>query len=63
VALTIGLLGKNSTDLIKTDNKWFIRSVEASAIIESLASLHLKYPDVGPDKLKELAAARAALVK
>jgi hypothetical protein len=29
----------------------------------TLDSLHLKYPEVGPDKLKELAAARAASVK
>jgi hypothetical protein len=25
--------------------------------------IYLKYPEAGPDKLKELAAARAALVK
>jgi PPK2 family polyphosphate:nucleotide phosphotransferase len=49
--------------VVPADNKWFTRIVVASAIIETLASLHLKYPDVGPDKLKELAAARAALVK
>jgi hypothetical protein len=35
----------------------------AAAIIQTLDSLHLKHPEVGPDKLKELAAARAALVK
>jgi len=29
----------------------------------TLDSLHLKYPEVGPDKLKELAAATGALVK
>jgi len=49
--------------VVPADNKWFTRIVVASAIIETLASLQLKYPDVGPDKLKELAAARAALVK
>ncbi len=41
----------------------FTRVVVAVAIIQTLDSLHLKYPDVGPDKLKEFAAARAALVK
>ena len=49
--------------VVPADNKWFTRIVVASAIIETLASLHLKYPGVGPAKLKELAAARAALVK
>jgi hypothetical protein len=48
--------------LIIADNKWFTRIV-AAAIIQTLDSLHLKSPEVGPDKLKELAAARAALVK
>src|SRR5712691_12948023 len=33
--------------VIPADNKWFTRIVVASAIIETLASLHLKYPDVG----------------
>jgi hypothetical protein len=42
--------------------KWFIR-VLAAAIMQTLDSLRLKYPKVGPDKLKELAAATAALVK
>jgi hypothetical protein len=45
------------------DNKWFARVVVVVALIQILDSLDLKYPEVGPDKLKELAAARAALVK
>jgi hypothetical protein len=49
--------------LIIADNKWSTRAVVAAAIIQTLDSLHLKYPEVGPDKLEELAAARAALVK
>jgi hypothetical protein len=49
--------------LITADNKWFTRVVVAAALIQTLDSLDLKYPEVGPDKLKELAAARAALVK
>jgi len=40
-----------------------VRTYFAAAIIQTLDSLHLEYPEVGPDKLKELAAARAALVK
>src|SRR5207302_7352937 len=49
--------------VVPADNKWFTRVVVAAAIIQTLDSLHLKYPEVGPDKLKELAAASAALVK
>jgi hypothetical protein len=49
--------------LIIADDKWFTRVVVAAALIQTLDSLDLKYPEVGPDKLKELAAARAALVK
>jgi hypothetical protein len=49
--------------LIIADNIWFTRVVVAAAIIQTLDSLDLKYPEVSPDKLKELAAARAALVK
>jgi PPK2 family polyphosphate:nucleotide phosphotransferase len=49
--------------IVPADNKWFTRVVVAAAIIQTLASLRLKYPEVGPEKLKELAAARAALVK
>jgi hypothetical protein len=49
--------------IIPADNKWFTRVVVAAAIIQTLDSLNLKYPEVGPDKLKELAAARTALVK
>jgi len=49
--------------VVPADNKWFTRVVVASAIIETLASLRLNYPEVGPLKLKELSRARAALIK
>ena len=48
--------------VVPADNKWFTRVVVAAAVIETLASLNLAYPEVGKDKLKELAAAKAALV-
>jgi hypothetical protein len=35
----------------------------AAAVIETLASLNLKYPEVGADQLKELAVAKKALLK
>ncbi len=49
--------------VVPADNKWFTRVVVAAAVIETLASLDLKYPEVGEDKLKELAAARKTLLK
>ncbi len=49
--------------VVPADNKWFTRVVVAAAVIETLASLDLKYPEVGKDKLKELAAAKLALLK
>ena len=44
------------------DKKWFARLVVAGAIYDALARLGLRYPVVGPDKKKELAAARAELL-
>lgn len=49
--------------VVPADNKWFTRLVVGAAIIETLASLDLNYPQVGKGKLKELAAAKAALLK
>jgi len=49
--------------VVPADNKWFTRVVVAAAVIETLASLNLKYPEVGEDKLKELAATKKALLK
>ena len=48
--------------VVPADNKWFTRTVVAAAIIDALASLDVKYPVVGPEKLKELAAAKRALL-
>jgi PPK2 family polyphosphate:nucleotide phosphotransferase len=49
--------------VVPADNKWFTRIVVAAAVIETLVDLDLKYPTVGPDKLKELAAAKRELTK
>jgi PPK2 family polyphosphate:nucleotide phosphotransferase len=48
--------------VVPADNKWFSRVVVASAVIEALASLNLAYPKVDDEKLKELEAARHALM-
>ena len=49
--------------VVPADNKWFTRVVVAAAVIETLADLKLKYPEVGESKLKELAAAKKKLMK
>jgi len=49
--------------VVPADNKWFSRIVVAAALIDTLAGLHLEYPEVGPDKLKELAAVKRELLK
>ena len=48
--------------VVPADNKWFTRVVVAAAVVSTLGSLDLAYPKVGPGKLKELAAARRALL-
>ena len=49
--------------VVPADNKWFTRVVVAAAVIDTLAALDPEYPKVGEDKLKELAIAKAALLK
>jgi PPK2 family polyphosphate:nucleotide phosphotransferase len=49
--------------VVPADNKWFTRVVVAAAVIEALADLDLTYPQVGQDKLKELATAKDKLSK
>jgi PPK2 family polyphosphate:nucleotide phosphotransferase len=49
--------------VVPADNKWFTRVVVAAAVINTLASLDLDYPQVGPVQLKELAAAKRALTR
>ena len=48
--------------VVPADNKWFTRIVVAAAVIDGLASLNLHYPNVGKDKLKELATVKRALI-
>jgi PPK2 family polyphosphate:nucleotide phosphotransferase len=48
--------------VVPADNKWFTRVVVGAAIIDALASLGLKYPEVGKDRRKELAAAERVLL-
>jgi PPK2 family polyphosphate:nucleotide phosphotransferase len=48
--------------VVPADNKWYTRIVVASAVVDALASLDLRYPKVGKSKLAELAQARKALM-
>ena len=48
--------------VVPADNKWFTRIVVAAAVIKALDTLDLHYPKVSKEKLKELAAAKRALV-
>jgi PPK2 family polyphosphate:nucleotide phosphotransferase len=48
--------------VVPADNKWFTRVVVAAAIIDGLASLDLRYPEVSKQKLAELAEVKQALL-
>jgi PPK2 family polyphosphate:nucleotide phosphotransferase len=48
--------------VVPADNKWFTRLVVAAAIVETLASLKLRYPTVDKKQLADLGAARQALL-
>jgi PPK2 family polyphosphate:nucleotide phosphotransferase len=47
--------------VVPADKKWFTRMVVASAIIDAMASLDLKYPKLSADKLREISTAKSAL--
>jgi len=49
--------------VVPANNKWFTRLLVASAIVDALQGLNLAYPTVDGAKRKELAAARALLMK
>jgi PPK2 family polyphosphate:nucleotide phosphotransferase len=48
--------------VVPADNKWFTRLIVAAAIVEAVDNLDLHYPKVSPEQMKELEAARAALM-
>jgi PPK2 family polyphosphate:nucleotide phosphotransferase len=49
--------------VVPADNKWFTRLVVAAAVVEAVEELHLTYPRVSPQKMKELRAIRAVLAR
>src|SRR5437763_9882585 len=48
--------------VVPADNKWFMRLIVASAIIQALDELHLSFPEVAKARKKELEAVRASLL-
>ena len=49
--------------VVPANNKWFTRVIVAAAVIDTLASLDLNYPEVSAAKRKELAEAKKALLE
>ncbi len=49
--------------VVPADHKWYTRLAVAAAIVETLDSLDLAYPEVDPEKRTQLAAARKLLEK
>jgi PPK2 family polyphosphate:nucleotide phosphotransferase len=47
--------------VVPADNKWFTRMIVASAVIKTLDSLDLKYPQLSKEELRALDAARVSL--
>jgi hypothetical protein len=48
--------------VVPADHKWFTRLVVSQAVVEGLEKLGLHYPEVDPEKRRELERVRAALV-
>jgi PPK2 family polyphosphate:nucleotide phosphotransferase len=48
--------------VVPADKKWFTRLVVASAIVQRLSALDLSYPQLSKDELKDLKAAKQALL-
>ncbi len=49
--------------VVPADNKWFTRLVVAAAVVDTLASLNLKYPEVSELRRGEIAKAKQALLR
>jgi PPK2 family polyphosphate:nucleotide phosphotransferase len=49
--------------VVPADNKWYTRIIVAAAVIDALASLDLRYPEVSQKTLEKLAAAKQQLLE
>src|SRR5205823_4530486 len=47
--------------VIPADHKWVARALVAKILVRTIQALGLKYPEVTPEMLKEIEAARQAL--
>jgi PPK2 family polyphosphate:nucleotide phosphotransferase len=48
--------------VVPADNKWFTRVVVAAAVVDALAELDLRYPEVGDAQRQQLAVAKEELL-
>ena len=48
--------------VVPADNKWFTRLVVAAAVVDALASLDLRYPEVDKKQRADLEVARQTLL-
>jgi PPK2 family polyphosphate:nucleotide phosphotransferase len=61
------MIGNTAADcapwyVVPADNKWFTRVVVAAVVIDALASLNLRYPELTAEQRKELGLAKEALI-
>ena len=49
--------------VVPADNKWFTRVIVAAAVVDTLATLDLSYPEVDKARLDEIARAKSALLE
>jgi len=47
--------------VVPADHKWFTRLVVAAAVVKAVDELHLSYPRVSAEKMRELRAMRTTL--
>ena len=48
--------------VVPADNKWFMRLVISTVIVDTLESLKVEYPKVDDEKRKEIEAAKKSLL-
>ena len=48
--------------IIPADHKWFMRTVVCDILVQTLESMNLKYPEVGPEARKKLKEAKEMLM-
>jgi hypothetical protein len=49
--------------VIPADRKWYARLAAGAVILHELMRIDPRYPEVGPEKLRELADVRVALLE